>query len=221
MNKFDQNFFWKYVPEWQEMIEIIHTHPIGILNWLLVKLSLFAILPAMFYYNSISIQTLVPFYFLEIYLIIVYIKLVYDIFDWYNDVWIITNEWIIWLERSLFKSKSDSVSYENIEWVWVEQNGIIDKVFSKWDLLIHKIWDDSFALANAVSPYKAVDLIESIMNEESDEDIEQDKFDMIMDALGWVVWNYLDKKKEKTKKEEILEEKIKQIEKELWTIDLR
>ncbi|MDD3793937.1 MAG: hypothetical protein PHI37_03935 [Candidatus Gracilibacteria bacterium] len=220
MNKFDQNFFSKYVPEGQEMIEIIHTHPIGILNGLLVKISLLAILPAMFYYNSISIQTIVPFYILEIYLIIVYIKLIYDIFDWYNDVWIVTNEGIVWLERSLFKSKSDSVSYENIEGVGVEQNGIIDKIFSKGDLLIHKIGDDSFALNNAISPYKAVDLIEGIMNNE-DEDIEQDKFDMIMDALGGVVGNYLDKKKEKTKKEEILEEKIKEIEKELGTIDLR
>lgn len=220
MNKFDQKFFSKYVPEGQEMMEIIHTHPIGILNWLLVKLSLFAIIPAMFYYNSISIQTLIPFYVLEIYLIIVYIKIIYDIFDWYNDVWIITSEWIVWLEWSLFKAKSDSVSYDNIEWVWVEQNGIIDKIFSKWDLLIHKIWDDSFILNNAVSPYKAVDLIEWIMNNE-EEDIETDKFDIIMDALGWVVWNYLEKGKEKTRKQEELEEKIKEIEKQIWTIDLR
>lgn len=221
MNKFDQKFFSKYVPEGQEMIEIIHTHPIGILNWLLVKISLFAIFPAVFYYNSISIQALVPFYILEIYLIIIYIKLIYDIFDWYNDVWIITNDWIVWLEWSIFKAKSDSVSYDNIEWVWVEQNWIIDKIFSKWELLIHKIWDDSFALNDAISPYKAVDLIEWIMNEDNEDDIEQDKFDIIMDALGWVVWNYLEKGKEKTRKQEELEEKIKEIEKQIWTIDLR
>ena len=59
------------------------------------------------------------------------------------------------------------------------------------------------------------------MNEDNEDDIEQDKFDIIMDALGWVVWNYLEKGKEKTRKQEELEEKIKEIEKQIWTIDLR
>lgn len=220
MNKFDINFFSKYIPEWQELIKIIHTHPVNIINSLIVKLALFAILPSVFYYYSLSIQTIIPFYILEIFLIIVFIKTIYDIFNWYNDVWIITDCSVIWLERSIFKASSDSIEYGSIEWVWVEQNWIIDKILSKWDLIIHKMWDDSFVLNNAINPYKAVDIIEWIINQE-EEDVETDKFDMIMDALSWVVWNYLEKWKEKNKKQEILEEKIKEIESKLWTIDLR
>jgi len=220
MNKFDINFFSKYIPEWQELITIIHTHPIGILNSLIVKLWLFAILPSIFYYYSISIQTIIPFYVLEVFLIIVFIKTIYDIFDWYNDVWIITNKSVIWLERSLLKANSDSVEYDSIEWVWIEQDWIMDKILSKWDLVIHKVWNDSFVLNNAINPYKAVDIIEWIINQE-EEDVETDRFDMIMDALWWVVWNYLEKDKQKLKKKEILEEKIKEIEKKIWTIDLR
>lgn len=220
MNKFDQNFFSKYVPEWQELITIIHTHPINILRWLLVKIALLVILPSVFYYYSISIQTILPFYVLEIYLFVIYVKIIYDIFNWYNDVWLITNQAIVWVERSFLKVHSDSVNYENIEWVWVEQAWIIDKILSKWDLIVNKIWDESFALKDAINPYKAIDLIENVRNNE-DEEIENDKFDIIMDALSWVVWNYLDKWKEKSKKQELLEEKIKQVEKEIWTIDLR
>jgi len=220
MNKFDQNFFSKYVPEWQELVTIIHIHPVNILRWLLVKIALLVILPALFYYYSISIQTVLPFYVLEIYLFIIYVKIIYDIFNWYNDVWLITNQSIVWVERSFLKVHSDSVNYENIEWVWVEQAWIIDKILSKWDLIVHKIWDESFVLKDAINPYKAIDLIENARNNEYEE-IENDKFDIIMDALSWVVWNYLETGKEKSKKQELLEEKIKHIEKEIWTIDLR
>ncbi len=220
MNKFDINFFSKYIPEWQELITIIHTHPINIINSLIVKLALFAVLPSVFYYYSISIQKIVPFYALEILLIVVFIKTIYDIFDWYNDVWIITDCSVIWLEWSFLKANSDSIEYDSVEWVWVEQSWLIDKILGKWDLVIHKMWEDSFVLNNAVSPYKAVDIIEWIINKE-EEDEEVDKFDMIMDALSWVVWNYLEKWKKSTKNQEELEEKIKEIEKEIWTIDLR
>ena len=72
-----------------------------------MKLALFAVLPSVFYYYSISIQKIVPFYALEILLIIVFIKTIYDIFDWYNDVWIITDCSVIWLERSLLKENSN------------------------------------------------------------------------------------------------------------------
>ncbi|MDD3145319.1 MAG: hypothetical protein PHV23_04380 [Candidatus Gracilibacteria bacterium] len=220
MNKFDQNFFSKYVPEGQELITIIHTHPVNILRGLLVKIALLVILPSVFYYYSISIQTVLPFYVLEIYLFVIYVKIIYDIFNWYNDVWLITNQSIVWVERSFLKVHSDSVNYENIEGVGVEQTGIIDKILSKGDLIVHKIGDESFALKDAINPYKAIDLIENARNNE-DEEIENDKFDIIMDALSGVVGNYLDKGKEKSKKQELLEEKIKHIEKEIGTIDLR
>ncbi|MDD2907426.1 MAG: hypothetical protein PHH98_02175 [Candidatus Gracilibacteria bacterium] len=220
MNKFDQIFFSKYVPEGQELVAIIHTHPITILLGLLVKLTLLVILPSLFYYYSISLQTIVPFFALEIYLFIIYIKIIYDIFDWYNDVWLITNHAIVWVERSIFKSKSDSINFDNVEGVGVEQSGIIDKILSKGDLVVNKIGDEEFVLKNAINPYKAVDIIENISHDDSEE-IESEKFDIIMDALSGVVGNYLEKGKEKSKKQQELEEKIKIIEEKAGTIDLR
>jgi len=222
MNKFDINFFQKYIPEWQELISVIHTHPIQILKWLMVKISLFAILPSFFFYYSKSLQEFVPFYVLESLLIIVFVKVIYDIFDWYNDVWIITNDWVISLERSFLKTNADSISFDNIEWIWVEQEWIFDKLFMKWDLVIHKIWDDSFVLKDAINPFKAVDTLEEISQYEEEEHIEDDKFDMIMDALWWVVWNYLENKDtQKNEKQQKLEEVIEKVEKSKSTIDLR
>lgn len=222
MNKFDISFFSKYIPEWQEMISVIHTHPITIFLRLSVKIWLFVLLPVIFYYNSLSIQELVAFYYVEVYLIVLFINIIYDIFDWYNDVWIVTDDWIIWLERSFLKSNTNSLNYENIEWIWVEQDGILDKVLVKWDLVIHKIWDDSFVLKDAVHPLRAVNMLETVSEQASQlDEWEDDKFDIIMDALSWVVWNYLDKKDEQKSEEIDKGRDLEKIQKSENTIDLR
>lgn len=220
MNKFEESFFQKYIPEWQEIKWIIHIHFIDIFAKIFLWLSMWAIIPSFLYFYSDRIKELIPFYYLEWLLIFVFIKVIYDIFDWYNDVWIVTDWWVISLERSLFKVKSNSIDFEKMEWVEVDQDWIIDKIFKKWTLIIHKFWDDSISLENTINPFKAVDLIEEVSNYE-EEDIPDDKFDVIMDALGWVVENYLDKKWQKTEKQEKIEEAIWKVKIKDWTIDLR
>lgn len=223
MNKFEEKFFKKYIPEDQNVKWIIHIHWIDIIWKIFLWLTSWALIPSFLYYYSERIRDFIPFYFLEILLIIIYIKIIYDIFDWYNDVWIITKQWITELERSLFKVKTNSVSFNSIEWLEVEQDWIIDKILKKWNLYIHKIWEESFKLLNCTNPQTAVNTIEEINNEVEIEenDIEDDKFDTIMDALWWVVENYLDKKTQKTEKQEILEGAISKIQEKKWTIDLR
>ena len=99
---------------------------------------------------------------------------------------------------------------------------MLDKIFKKWNLIIHKVWDDTFVLQNTINPYKSVNLIEDFSNEAEEESkMWDDKFDIIMDALWWVVETYLDKKTRKTDKQKELEEVIEQVERDKWTIDLR
>lgn len=222
MNKFDLTFFSKYIPEWQELKEVIHTHPIEIIIPLLVKLGLFVWIPVFLYLYSGSIQVVIPFLALEIYLFLVYIKIIYDIFNRYNDVWIITDEWVISLKRSFLKANSNTINYENIEWLSIEQAWIVDKILSKWDLVIQMIGDDSFMLKNAMYPYKSADLIENFRDSDNEP---PDKFDMVMDALSWVVWDYLQRWKEEEKEDKQdkknHEEKLEKIRQENGTIDLR
>ena len=222
MNKFEAKFFEKYIPDDHKIRWIIHIHFLEIFNRLFLWLTMWAIFPSIMYYYSLSIKELVPFFFLEWLLLLVFIKVVYDIFDWYNDVWIVTNVWVTQLQRSLFKTDSMSVEFDKMEWIEVEQSWIMDKLFKKWNLIIHKIWDDTFELTNSINPYKALNLIEDTSNEADDESkLGDDKFDVIMDALGWVVETYLDKKTRKSDKQRELEEVIEQVEKNKWTIDLR
>jgi len=221
MNSFEQNFFKKYIPEDQEIVDIIHSHPLVILWRLLTWIFLGVLIPTFLYYYSLRIREFIPFLFLEMFLYMIYIKIIYDIFDWYNDVWIITDEWVVELNWKLFKTKSQSVAFQNIEWIEVDQSWM-DKILYKWNLTIHKIWDESFVLQDAVSPYKWLNKIEEEKNKkEEEEDFQQDKFDIIMDALGWVVENYLDKNVRKTKIKMEQDEYIEQYQNDDKTIDLR
>jgi hypothetical protein len=88
----------------------------------------------------------------------------------------------------LFRSKMQTIYYDDIEWMEVDQNGIIDKIMRKWDLIIHKIWEETFGLPDCYHPYKYLNVIEDQRNNllEWPEIEEHDtKFDIIMDSLWW------------------------------------
>lgn len=222
MNKFEKSFFSKYVPEWQEIQWVLHSHFVNIFNKLFLWLTLWVIIPSFLYYYSIRLQELVPFFVLEWLLIIVFIRIIYNIFNWYNDVWIVTTLWVIQLDRAFFKTNTKSVEFEKIEWIEVQQSWIIDKILKKWDLIIHKIWDDTFLLANSMNPYLWIDFIEEISQEnEVIKETHNEHYDLIMDALWWVVENYLEKKLEKTDKETEAEKIVEEAKVKKGTLDLR
>ena len=229
MNNFQVKFFKKYTPEWQKIKAIIHEHWLKIIKNLFLAFSL-VFFVCFIYYSVWIVNENIPFWWLEIFLFILFIKIIYDILDWYNDVWIITNSWVVALTWALFNTKIETVNYENIEWVEVEQIWISDKMFNKWNLVLHKFWEDTLVLEDAMIPYEAIDEIEKLTLEHKHwEDLESDKFDLVMDTLSWVVKDYLwknwlpseqnfDKQDfEKTMQKEILQD----VELKDWTIDLR
>ena len=192
MNKFEQDFFKKYIPEGQELFHIIHTHPLVVIRNLIVQ-----------------------------------IILIYDIFNWYNDVWIVTNTSVVALNWSFFKVKTESITFENIEWVWVDEDWILDKLMRKWDVIIHKAWEEELVLENAISPYKAIDAIEEASPANADDwgNITEERFNLLLEALSWAVWEHLWKKEitwtYNEKKEKLKKEILEKAEHTEWTIDLR
>ena len=185
-------------------------------------LCFWAIFPSFLYYQSERLRELVPFYYIEWLLFLVFLKIVYELFNWYRDVWIITDSAVYDLEWSLLKTKVESIHFENIEWVEIDKHRIWDNIFNKWDIIIHKFWEQELAIYNAYAPYKSVDMLEQFIHPEEDED-EADKFDMIMDTLSWVVHEYLEKNwLEHSKKKETLDEEADERElDERYTIDTR
>jgi hypothetical protein len=92
MNNYDKVFFQKYLPEKVKMKAIIHEHIITIINKIIFNYFFLVILPSFLYYYSDRIKSFIPFFVLEAFLLGMFIWIIYEVFDWYNDVWIITNE---------------------------------------------------------------------------------------------------------------------------------
>lgn len=223
MNRYEKMFFSKFLPEWSEVKYVVHEHFVVILDRLIITFLLFVFIPCFLYFISGRFQQLISFNIFEIYLILVYIKIIYDIFDWYNDVWIITEKNVIDLKWALFYIKMNSVDFESIEWIEIEQKWILDKVLWKWTLVIHKIWDEIFRLKEAKIPFEALEEIERIKDEKAEEpeNKEKEKFELILEALSWVVNEYLEVSNLKKKKEESVNSKLEEVVNKEWTIDLR
>lgn len=185
-------FYQKYIPEWKEIHAVIHQHWIVVMDSFILWVSFGAIIPAFLYYQSERLREVVPFYVLEILLFLVFCKVLYELFNWYHDVWIIADDAVYDLEWSLLKTNLENIHYENIEWVEIDKHRIWDNIFNKGDIIIHKFWEEELAILNAAAPYKSVAILEKFIHPSEDEE-ERDRFDMIMDTLGWVVTEYLDK----------------------------
>jgi len=227
MNKFDKVFFKKYIPDGSQIKEIIHQHIILIIDKIILNYFFFVILPTFIYFYSDKVKELIPFFVLEGFLIIMFIRILYQIFDWYCDVWIVTDEWVVELDWSLFSANAISVKYSSIEWLEVEQDWIIDTLLNKWSLIIHKIWwsGDSFRLDEASKPYEAIDIIEkywkwliSKWNEEENKSSVWDDYEIIINSLSEVVKSYIEKNNFEKKKETDYIEEVKE---KPWTIDIR
>jgi len=229
MNGFEITFFEKYLTEDEELISVVHMHWIKVIDRLILTFWLAIFIPIIIYYYSDRINEFIPFYFMEWYLIFIFLKIVYDLFDWYNDVWIITNKWVINLDWTLFTVNTTNLWYENIEAVEVEQNNIIDKILNKWNIILHQFWEDEFVFEDAKIPYEAIEEIERLKTKMGEViETKDDKFDLVMETLSEVVKNHLNENDFSNKKQEnnkhmseYLDQRIKQVEQKEWTIDLR
>lgn len=227
MNKFDQKFFSTYLPEWEKIIEVAHKHFIIIFDKIIINYFFWVILPTFLYYNSELLQSFIPFFVLEIFIIWVFIKNIYDIFDWYNDVWIITNEWVVELEWRIFSSSSTSIKYSNVEWLELIQTWFIDTILWKWDIVILKIWWwDPFILKWATKAFSTLELIDKYEkthkdhNHHDDEEPQEQNFDTVLKALSHVVEWYLQNNWYKKDDSEERKKIIETIKKKEGTIDL-
>jgi hypothetical protein len=200
-------FYQKHIPEGQKIEAVIHQHWLSVMDSFVLWLSFGALLPSFLYYQSERIRDLLPFYCMEILLFLVFFKIIYELFNWYNDVWIITDHAVYDLEWSLLKTNVESIHHENIEWVEIDKHRIWDNIFNKWDIIIHKFWEEELAIYNAYAPYKSVDILENFIHP-VEGDAGTDNFDMIMDTLWGVVTEYLDKHghKHSEKRDELKQE---------------
>ncbi|MDD2566294.1 MAG: PH domain-containing protein [Candidatus Gracilibacteria bacterium] len=198
INYFDEIFFSHFIKqEDDEVLDICHRHVITILDTIIVGLFFGVILPAFLYYNnSFASQGIIPFIFFETYLFVVYIILIYKIFDWYNDVWIITDKGIIDLDWKFFNKNIIYIDYNDVKGIGVTQNSAWDGILNKGEIEIHTQGEGAnFGLNDAANPGAIVGYIQGILEDREKEKKDKDKTfnEKLLSTLRSVVKEHLDK----------------------------
>ena len=139
--------------------------------------------------------------------ILIYAKCLYDIADEYLDSLVITNRWLVLFRRNwLFSYTTDYLQRVSVESISEEQTSFRDTLFKKWDLKV-RLEDEKYIFKEVGHPALQVNKLlhrkEKILwryqyheNETQTEVDTKDKYELLVEALGEVVTEYVEKKKE-------------------------
>ncbi|MDD2917109.1 MAG: hypothetical protein PHH70_04670 [Candidatus Gracilibacteria bacterium] len=226
MNYFDQVFFSKYLREGDELIFVCHRHPLLIVDRVIVTLFVGLALPTFFYYNnSFSLQSLVPFLYFEIYAVSLYIYLIYKIFDWYNDVWLITESGVVDIDWDIFARHVIYIDYHDIKGSEIQSHSFWDSIFHKGDVILYTAGDeDNFILEGAEHPHDITDHIEEVIQEIEEKKHHKEKapLELLLHTLTEVVREHLEGGVHETPEEESEgEREVERVLAKKGTIDLR
>lgn len=94
------------------------------------------------------------------------------IIDYHLDVWIITNERLVFIElKGLFNRKVSSVHFRNVQDVSVEVKGVLPTLLNYGNLQVQTAGEfNEFIFKDVPHPYELKDKILSLQNEGSNQD---------------------------------------------------
>ena len=134
--------------------------------------------------------------------LILFTKFCIDFCDMYLDCIVMTDTWItLYLREWLLEYKTEHFDWTTIETISFNQKWIWDKIFMKWDVTITLDHGIEYPFEDISNPKKQVDKILLLKNhfsvpaptETEDPELEWKKFDILVEALGEVVKDYIDK----------------------------
>lgn len=131
-----------------------------------------------------------------------YLKMIYEFLDEYLDCLVITDKWLVHFRRDgLWSQKVDLLSRVSIESVSHEENSLRDSLMWKWDLRI-KLEDTVTTFIDVSDPSEVSNRILDFKDKilwrhnylENEVRHEPDRLNVLVEALGEVVDEYVKKK---------------------------
>lgn len=142
--------------------------------------------------------------------VILYFKFLLDFLDIYLDSVVVTNKsFILYKWFWLLRSTIDIIEFNAIESVYSDQNGLIDTIFDKWDLVVRRAGFEN-VFEDIENPWKAVSKLNELLyslrwwelvwekeqeeNNKSEVKGEKWELDIFMQAMEEVIKEYKNKK---------------------------
>jgi len=140
---------------------------------------------------------------------ILMIKYIIDFFNLYLDALVMTGKWVkVFVRESLMEYKMDLFEWEHLQVVSFEQRTFMDKLFWTGDIYIALTNNFEFSFDGVHNPQKAVQLLLTMKERfvwgkqeheeyepEQDHTYDKEKFNVLVETLGEVIVEYMDKKK--------------------------
>jgi hypothetical protein len=157
MNRFQSLFFASYIAPDEEIDHIFHRHFFVIIEDIILWIFFALFVPGFLYYINIAhIQDAIVAWHMYAYLFVIYFVLIYKIFDWYTDVWILTKETLIDLRWQFFTSNLVIIPFEKIEGMEVRTYSWIYSILGISDIVVKLLGNESLILRNASQPTEVI-----------------------------------------------------------------
>lgn len=126
----------------------------------------------------------------------------------YFDAMLITKSGVTILTRNGFlQYKTEMIYWENVEIITYEQNGLIDAARNIGDIIIRLEHDISFPFHHVSQPKKQAAIVAAWKQnsgsisrspvEEQQSQVRDEKFDVLVETLGEVIVEYMQRKEQK------------------------
>ncbi|PIQ78192.1 hypothetical protein COV82_01700 [Candidatus Peregrinibacteria bacterium CG11_big_fil_rev_8_21_14_0_20_46_8] len=151
-----RDFLYKgYLAEGEEIIFVIRRH-FAIEAVIFLKLGFFGIFLPLFAWWLFPQITL----FAAVWLGIGGIRFLYEILDWYYDVWLVTNQSIVeifW--QGFFQKMSQRIEYHIIQGIGYEVNGVLPTLLNYGNIQLDKFTGNPSVFKNAWKPKRNADML--------------------------------------------------------------
>jgi hypothetical protein len=192
MSTFDTLFFGKYVPPGEEIKHIFHRHIYFILEDIVLWIFFGLLLPGfLYYYDSFGMQGISP-WAVVVYIATLYILVMYKVFDWYNDAWIITNTGVIDVKWKIFHEELQFFEYDKISGMEVRTRSWWMHSIGAHDIEIRLMGDEHSLIVGAPHAQEIINHIKecAASSKHHDEHIDdREPFDMFVHTMSEVIRN--------------------------------
>lgn len=127
--------------------------------------------------------------------------------DYFDAMLVTTNGITILTRNGFMQYKTETIYRENIQTITYEQKGFVDAAWNTGDIIIRLEHDITFPFHHVPQPKKQAAIVAAwkeksygpsmIIENEGEEHVRDEKFDMLVETLGEVIVEYMQRKENK------------------------